>query len=549
MENLLFEELPISKETLKATQKMGFTEMTPIQKASIPLLLEGRDIIAQAPTGTGKTCAFGIPLAETLDPSSTDVEALILGPTRELVIQIAEELRNLCQFKQGIKIVPIYGGQPIERQILSLKRKPQIIVATPGRLMDHMRRKTIRLQHVKFVILDEADEMLNMGFREDIDTILESVPRERQTALFSATISEEIMEIADLYQNNAKKVKVTHKELTVPTIAQYYIEVKEKNKVDMLSHLIDTNQFRLSLIFCNTKRRVDMLTDELKARGYSVEALHGDMKQSQRDRVMARFRRGAVNLLVATDVAARGIDVDDIEAVINFDIPNDEEYYVHRIGRTGRAKKKGISYTFASGKEIHKLRDIMRYTKSTIRPLLSPSGNDLEEIRIKQLYEEIDRTLTQEKLKKYADYVEQLLQEDPAKGYTPMDIAAALLYLKMEPKGSAAKKSSAEERDQKQERSYRTKKPMNREAEEGMTRLFINLGTEDRIKPGTLVEMIAKNTRVQSKSVGAIEIHDQFSFVEVPQEHAAEVIAKLHHIHYKGMTLYVEKAAIRKRKK
>ncbi|MDF2524866.1 MAG: helicase, superfamily [Clostridiales bacterium] len=335
MESLIFKDLDLSKEVQKALAEMGFEEATPIQAQSIPHILNGEDVIGQAQTGTGKTCAFGIPAIEMLDPDSDGVQALILSPTRELAIQISEELKNVSKHKKNVRILPVYGGQPIDRQIMALKKRPQIVIGTPGRVMDHMRRHTLKLSDLRMIILDEADEMLNMGFREDIDTILEKVPEEKQTILFSATMPKEIMDLTNKYQKKPIHIKAAHKQLTVPSIEQYYLEVSESSKLEVLSRLIDANSIHLALVFCNTKKRVDELTASLQSRGYSSEALHGDMRQDQRDKVMARFRKGHIDILIATDVAARGIDVDNIEAVFNYDIPNDEEYYVHRIGRTG----------------------------------------------------------------------------------------------------------------------------------------------------------------------------------------------------------------------
>ena len=310
------------------------------QKQSPPIF-EGKDIIGQAQTGTGKTCAFGIPAIEMLDSSVSGVQVLVLCPTRELAIQVSEELKNVCKYKKGIKILPIYGGQSIDRQIMALKGKPQIIIGTPGRVMDHMRRHTLKLGSLKMIILDEADEMLNMGFREDIDIILEDIPADRQTLLFSATMPKEILELTKLYQKEPALIKTVHKELTIPSIEQFYLEVRESSKLELLCRLIDAKNIKLGLVFCNTKKRVDELTSSLQTRGYSAEALHGDMKQSERDRVMTKFRKGTIDILVATDVAARGIDVNNIEAVFNYDIPSDEEYYVHRIGQDRPCRKNG----------------------------------------------------------------------------------------------------------------------------------------------------------------------------------------------------------------
>lgn len=338
MEDTIFKDLNISEEILKAVIDMGFEELTPIQSLAIPHILEGKDVLGQAQTGTGKTCAFGIPAIEMVDAGSEEVQVLIICPTRELAIQISEELKHVSKYKSNIGILPIYGGQPIDRQIYALKKRPQIIIGTPGRIMDHLRRKTLKLAGLKMVILNEADEMLNMGFREDIDTILEKVPEEKQIVLFSATMPKEILELTKKYQKEPVYVKATHKELTVPSIEQYYLEVSEASKLEVLSRLIDANNINLALVFCNTKKRVDEVASSLQTRGYSAEALHGDMRQEQRDRVMNKFRKGKIDILVATDVAARGIDVDDVDAVFNYDLPNDEEYY--------DGKKEGLSLLF-----------------------------------------------------------------------------------------------------------------------------------------------------------------------------------------------------------
>ncbi|MEZ4358449.1 MAG: DEAD/DEAH box helicase [Eubacteriales bacterium] len=373
MEKKSFSDFNLSQEILKAVTSMGFKEATPIQIQTIDAIMNGEDIVAQAPTGTGKTCAFGIPLIEQIDSSSRNIQGMVLCPTRELVIQTSNELTKLCKFKRGVKIVSIYGGQQISKQIYELKKMPQIIVATPGRLMDHMRRRTIRLNSLSHVILDEADEMLNMGFREDINVILKSVNKNRQTVLFSATLSKDILAITHNYQRNYKLIKVMNKNIPIPKIDQFYIELNSNKKLDALTRLIDSNNYGLAIVFCNTKRMVDMLTKSLSLRGYSVDALHGDIKQLKRDKVMSKFKNGNINILVATDVAARGIDVNNVEAVFNYDLPVDEEYYIHRIGRTGRANNDGVSYTFIGSREIYKLNNIMKYTKSKIKSMKIPN--------------------------------------------------------------------------------------------------------------------------------------------------------------------------------
>ena len=381
-ENLKFEELNVDEKILKAIGDMGFEEASPIQAKAIPVVLEGKDIVGQAQTGTGKTAAYGIPMLQSIDPKLKCVQAVVLCPTRELAIQVADEIRKLAKYMSSIKVLPVYGGQEIVRQIKSLKTGVQIVVGTPGRVMDHMRRKTVKFDKVKMVILDEADEMLDMGFREDMETILTQMPEERQTVMFSATMPKAIMDIARTFQNDAEVIKVVRKELTVENIEQYYFEVRSKNKDEILSRLIDIYNPKLSVVFCNTKKQVDDLISELKGRGYFADGIHGDMKQAQRDRVMNDFRKGKTEILIATDVAARGIDVDDVDIVFNYDLPQDEEYYVHRIGRTGRAGRAGLAFSFVTGKEIYKLKDIERYCKTKIMARQIPSLDDVKNTRI-----------------------------------------------------------------------------------------------------------------------------------------------------------------------
>lgn len=377
---MTFEEMCLDTRIMRAIAEMGFEQPSPIQAQSIPIAVEGKDMIGQARTGTGKTASFGIPMLQRINPKDKNLQAIVLCPTRELAIQSANEIRKLAKFLHGIKVLPIYGGQEISKQIRSLKGGVQIVIGTPGRVMDHLRRHTLKPQTVDIVVLDEADEMLNMGFREDIETILGQLPEERQTMLFSATMPKPILEIAKRYLHEPEIVKVIQKELTVPKIEQYYYEVNPRKKNEVLSRLLDMYDPSLSLVFCNTKRKVDELVADLKGRGYFAEGLHGDMKQSQRDRVMNGFRNGRTDILVATDVAARGIDVDDVEAVFNYDVPQDDEYYVHRIGRTGRAGREGRAFTLVVGKEIYKLKDIQRYCKTKIRRQPIPSVNDVSQI-------------------------------------------------------------------------------------------------------------------------------------------------------------------------
>lgn len=360
-----FNEFGLEPKVLRAITEMGFEEATPIQEKTIPLAMEGKDLIGQAQTGTGKTAAFGVPLIHKIDVNEDRIVALIMCPTRELAIQVAEEISKLGRFK-GIRSLPIYGGQDIVKQIRALKKRPQIIIGTPGRLLDHINRKTIRLDDVQTVILDEADEMLDMGFMEDIQSILSLVPETRHTMLFSATMPTNIQKLAQQFLRNPEHVSVIPKQVSAPLIQQSYIEVQEKAKFDALCRLVDMEAPELAIIFGRTKRRVDELSEALQKRGYSSEGLHGDLSQNQRDTVMRKFRDGSIDILVATDVAARGLDVSGVTHVINFDLPQDPESYVHRIGRTGRAGKEGTSYTFVTPREIDHLHLIERITRHRI---------------------------------------------------------------------------------------------------------------------------------------------------------------------------------------
>ncbi|MHC1757500.1 MAG: DEAD/DEAH box helicase [Methanosarcina sp.] len=408
-----------------AVEDMGFEETTTIQAQSIPYMLEGRDVIGQAPTGTGKTAAFGITVLERIDPKMKGLQAVILCPTRELAIQVAGELKKISKYKPDIEILPIYGGQPIDRQIKALKRGVQIITGTPGRVMDHLNRRTLKMEGVKIIILDEADEMLDMGFREDIETIMKKIPEQRQTIFFSATMPKTILDLTKKYQNSPQFIKLVHKEMTVPNIEQFYFEVKQQTKFEALARLIDYYNLQLSLVFCNTKKRVDELVENLKIRGYLVDGLHGDMQQKQRDVVMSRFRKREIEVLVATDVAARGIDVGDLDAVFNYDIPTDDEYYVHRIGRTARAGKSGLAFTFVIGKEVYRIRQIQQFTKTKIIAKRIPSVSDVEEMRTNAILENVKDVVDAGHLGEYNNLVEKLIQEE----YTSLDVAAALLKI------------------------------------------------------------------------------------------------------------------------
>lgn len=526
LEGIHFEELQLDSRILRAVSEMGFEQMSPIQAKAIPVVMEGWDIVGQAQTGTGKTAAFGIPMLQMMDPKDRHLQGMILCPTRELAIQVAEEVRKLGKFMHGIKVLPIYGGQDISKQIRSLKGGVQIVIGTPGRVMDHMRRKTLRLEHIRMVVLDEADEMLNMGFREDIETILKEMPQERQTVMLSATMPGPILEIARTYQKDPEIIRVVKKELTVPKIEQYYYEVKPKNKEEVLTRLLDLYDPKLSLVFCNTKRQVDDLTEKLKGRGYFAEGLHGDLKQSQRDRVMNGFRNGKTEILVATDVAARGIDVDDVEAVFNYDVPQDEEYYVHRIGRTGRAGRTGMAFTFVIGREVYKIRDIQRYCKTKIKARPIPSLKDVEETKAEKVLNQVDELIANVDLSKMISLIEEKVNEED---YTAMDVAAAFL------------KMSLGEVDHPEENKYEDYGDTGA-SEEGMVRLFINIGKNQHTRPGDILGAIAGETGMPGRLIGSIDMYDKFSFVDVPKEYASEVISVMKKSKIKGKTVNVEPA-------
>jgi ATP-dependent RNA helicase DeaD len=424
-----FSDLGISVEILRAVEEMGYTTPSPIQLQAIPFVLEGRDLIGQAQTGTGKTAAFAIPIIDLVDSELNKPQAIILCPTRELAVQVEGEIQKLSKYHRGINSVAIYGGESIDRQIRVLRKGVQIVVGTPGRVQDHINRGTLKLDSIGIIVLDEADEMLDMGFRDDIEAILSEMPAERQTVFFSATMAKPILDLTRKYQTNPEIIKVAKNELTVSKIEQVYYEVKPSLKMELMTRLMNINNYALSVVFCNTKRMTDEVTESLGARGILAEALHGDLSQAQRDKVMGKFRKGLCSVLVATDVAARGIDVDNVEAVFNYDLPLDEEYYVHRIGRTGRAGKSGTAITFITGRrETMKLRDLERFTKATINKMTPPSVTELVELKKAQLVKDVYRVLAiEEDNQLFEATIGQMLTE----GLTLEQIALGLIKMNM----------------------------------------------------------------------------------------------------------------------
>ncbi|GAA4397004.1 hypothetical protein GCM10023187_05760 [Nibrella viscosa] len=584
---LTFADLNISEDILRAVTDMGFVSPSPIQAEAIPPILEGRDVIGQAQTGTGKTAAFGIPALELIDPTDKRVQVLVLCPTRELALQVADEVKKLAKYKRGIKVESIYGGDSIERQIRALKSGVHIVIGTPGRVMDHMERNTLKLDHVKMMILDEADEMLDMGFREDIESILEDMPDERQTILFSATMSKPIMTITQRFQNDPVLVKVVKKELTNQNIEQVYFEVKPKAKVEVMSRLIDMYDLKLLLVFCNTKKKVDEIVEDLQLRGYQAEGLHGDLRQAQRNNVMSKFRSGVTSILVATDVAARGIDVEDVDAVINFDIPLDEEYYVHRIGRTGRAGKSGRAFSLVSRDEKYRFREIQNYTKVKVEKGVIPSFEDIVGLRKARFIEQLREMIAgSEDLNLYEDMLTTLHHA----GFTTEQIVAALVKRSMgieknefsdmslgleedrrndrrgerfdDRRGSRNDGSRFGDRrgtgrfgDRDDRRGSRNDGPRfgdrdsgprgdraPRERDANMTRLFVSIGRRDYVRPGDIVGAIAGEADIPGGSIGHIDIYDKFTYVDVPREHVNRVLDAMEGNTIKGRRVSIEVA-------
>lgn len=534
MEDNQFSSLNINENIVRALTEMGFEEPTPIQREAIPCVLEGRDLIGQAQTGTGKTCAYGIPAIQMCAPEVRGVQTLVLCPTRELAIQVADELKRVTKYVQGCRILAVYGGQPIDYQIMALKRSPQIIIGTPGRVMDHMRRHTLRLENLRMLVLDEADEMLQMGFREDIDTILQDIPDQRQMLLFSATMPEEILHLTEVYQKDPVHVSIARKELTVEAIDQYYIEVREASKLELLCRLIDVENAELALVFCNTRRRVDHVASRLQERGYPADALHGDMKQNERDRVMNKFRNGVSRILVATDVAARGLDVSGVSVVFNYDIPEDPELYVHRIGRTGRAGKSGKSYSFIFGRDLYKLREIMRYTRSTITGAKPPTIDEVLRVRTEAAAEKVRNLVREGGGETFRPLIERLVQEPDAAG-SAEDLAAVLFGMAF----PELQNSGYEHADFDEEVfAYESL---------DMTRLFLNVGRLDRWNEARIVKTVASASDIPGRVIGSIEMHRNFSFVDIPARLVDQVMEALQGMDCEGRILRLEVAAPKKR--
>lgn len=541
MTKLKFSTLDISEELQNAIADMGFEEATGIQSVAIPKAMEGVDMIGQAQTGTGKTVAFGIPAIEKVDTKNNKPQVIILCPTRELAIQVSEEMQRLGKYKHNLRILPVYGGQPIDRQIRSLARGAQIIIGTPGRVMDHMRRGTLKLGHINTMILDEADEMLNMGFREDIETILLQIPAERQILLFSATMPKPILDISNKYLNNPTIIRVKQKDITISNVKQLYLKVNRNDRTEVLCRLMDINNPKRTIIFCNTKKGVDQLVGELQGRGYFADALHGDLNQNARDMVMGKLRSGTIDILVATDIAARGIDVDDIEAVFNYELPQDSEYYIHRIGRTGRAGRTGTAFSFVYGRQMQQLREIERYTKAKIEEQKVPTMKDITKAKTEQMFTGIIEVIEKGDLDQYDQYIGTLVE----KGHELSVIAAALLKMQMNIKEQTEITSvtrpefSRGDRGDRRDRSSRG--PRN-PGKAGMIRFFMNIGKQEGVNAGDIVGAVAGEVGIAGRLIRDVSVHDKFSFFEVPQEHSKGVTSIMNKKRIKGKRINVEVA-------
>ena len=539
-----FNEFNLSEAILKGIEAMGFEEASPIQAESMAPLLEGKDVIAQAQTGTGKTAAYGIPMLERVEKKGP-LQGLVLCPTRELCLQVANELANLGAYKKGVKILPVYGGTSIERQIRALKGGVQIVVGTPGRVMDHMRRKTLRFDDLAVAILDEADEMFDMGFRDDMRTILDETPEDRQTCFFSATMEKDIMDFSAKFQRDPEIIRIKHKQLTVENIEQYYLEMKASRKPEILSRLVDIYDPTLAIVFCNTKKRVDALVSEMASRGYAVDGLHGDLKQNQRDSVMKRFRNSSIDMLVATDVAARGIDVGDVDMVVNYDLPQDEEYYVHRIGRTARAGRKGLSFSFIVGRDIYKLEDIVRYTKADLAYMELPTMEQMDVNKRENLEGKVAEILDAEAdLSRYKPMVESMLRLE----YGAVEISAALLKL-LDDSTQSKKHDALDEVDYGKKfrarglrKDRKTKEKKEKSGKKHFTnnaKLYMDKGRKDGITPKAILAIFKKETDLGADVVGNILIRDHHTVIEVPKKAAKSAIEQLDGMKSRGKTYHV----------
>lgn len=530
-----FHSLGIDPAIIKALEGMGFEEPSPIQVAAIPLLLEGRDMIGQAQTGTGKTAAFAIPMLQRLDPNVQRPQALVLAPTRELALQVAEEISKIGKFLR-VRELAVYGGSPIERQIKALRAGVSVVIGTPGRLMDHIDRGTLKLDQIKVLVLDEADEMLDMGFVDDIETIMRHLPAERQTVCFSATMPEPILRITRRYMKNPERISIVGRELAAPAIEQAYYEIRDRNKVDALSRIIDHEAVSRGIVFCRTKRSCDELASALGSRGYMAEAIHGDLNQVQRNRVLSRFKEGQIELLIASDVAARGLDVENVSHVINYDIAQSPESHVHRIGRTGRAGREGTAFTLIQPREYRHLKLIERATKAHIARRDVPSATDAAERALDLLGERVGALVSEGagKEPKLVAVASRLLEE-----HEPARLVEALLSALVEGRGAGGADMASRRGPVAAPGGFDLPETG---GERGYVRLFMNVGAKDKVTPADFVRTIAREAAISGGLIGAIDIHDQFTFVEVPREVGHVVLNAMKNASIAGRSVHAEPA-------
>ena len=538
-----FSDLNLSKEVLQAIDDMGFESPSEVQEGTIPLILKGRDVLAQAQTGTGKTASFGIPMIERIQDDCDGMQGLVLVPTRELARQVSDELKKLAKYKKFISIVPIYGGADMGKQLRDLKKGADIVVGTPGRVMDHMKRKTIVLDDLKFLTFDEADEMFDMGFRDDMKTIIEKTNPDRQTLFFSATFDNDIKEFSRLYQVDPAKVIIEKKELTAEKIEQFYLELNRNMKTEILNRLILIHKPKKSIIFCNTKRMVEDLELEIAQRGYKVDSLHGDMRQSSRDNVMKKFRNGTIDVLIATDVAARGLDVSDIDLVFNYDLPQQAEYYVHRIGRTARAGKKGASFTFVTSRDFPKFKEIEKYANIKMEKMNLPTKSDVEKESLNNLFDKVNKNIIRaEDQENYTEVLNKLLAE----GHSLYDISASLLKMVKE----STNKTKIKDLDRVDygksfEISKGSDSSKRKSKDKGMKKIkgpkiFINKGKRDGLDSRDIIKLLGKHTDLAPSDIGRINIMPNFSFVEIPKKMIEDAIRDIDGKSLKGKSIKAE---------
>ena len=550
---MYFNSLSIGDDLIEAIAEMGLTEMTEIQEKAIPVLLDGVDVIGKSQTGTGKTLAFAIPAVSKIDTSDKRPQVLVLLPTRELALQVAGEFEKLLKFTRNIRVSAVFGGASMEKQFRELKRGAQIVVGTPGRVMDHMRRGTLQFDALRIVVLDEADEMLDMGFREDIELILDQVDHPVQTALFSATMPAPILKIAQIYQRDPVKIEIAPKDMVAPGIEQKYFNIDDHRKFEALTRLLDVYKPKRALIFCNTRHFVDELTQNLQESGYSVDKIHGDMRQEARLAVLARFSTGKLNILVATDVAARGIDVDNVDIVFNYDVPENEEYYVHRIGRTGRAGKNGLSLTLARRRDQFKLRKITDYTKKHIERDLIPTGEVLNDIKVSHFKEKFaEHAEDDDNIVRYLNIIDDVTE----KGYEARFVAAVLLRSLLPLRNDMEDlnvdfdhKKDKKSRKSKGDEKRRFRKRNDVFMPKNTKRIYLSVGRRDDAKKRDILGAVCGEAGISSHLVGDIDMYDKCTFLEVDESVAKTVLKKLSGKHIKGRTVETDIATKKTKKK